>query len=336
MIKRAMAASAAAAASVIGLRALGKRAGDRLLDAPRVAPGEAAIAGDLDALGGEVIRLRSRDGLRLAGRWLPAEGGDADWSPDPYEAIVVLHGYSGSVAPDLVEYGPFLRRTANIFGLDFRGHGDSDPGPSTFGMLEVEDIAGALAWLGERGIRRVALFGTSMGGMAAISAVAVLGDGSLPAADATPDAPRADVNAPRPVVVGIVAESVSPEAELAVANRMGTPLRHFLAARAFDGAARRLGADPRDTEPMRVVGLVAPVPLLLIQGEADTTVPLEDARRLAAAGGPTTALWTVPGADHSRSHAVAPQDYERRVTDHLRMAFRTARDHDQRDEGRDL
>ena len=27
----------------------------------------------LDALGGEVIRLRSRDGLRLAGRWLPAE-----------------------------------------------------------------------------------------------------------------------------------------------------------------------------------------------------------------------------------------------------------------------
>jgi pimeloyl-ACP methyl ester carboxylesterase len=336
MIKRAMAASAAAAASVIGLRALGKRAGDRLLDAPRVAPGEAAIAGDLDALGGEVIRLRSRDGLRLAGRWLPAESGDADWSPDPYEAIVVLHGYSGSVAPDLVEYGPFLRRTTNVFGLDFRGHGDSDPGPSTFGMLEVEDIAGALAWLGERGIRRVALFGTSMGGMAAISAVAVLGDGSLPAADATPDAPRADVNAPRPVVVGIVAESVSPEAELAVANRMGTPLRHFLAARAFDGAARRLGADPRDTEPMRVVGLVAPVPLLLIQGEADTTVPLEDARRLAAAGGPTTALWTVPGADHSRSHAVAPQDYERRVTDHLRMAFRTARDHDQRDEGRDL
>ncbi len=336
MIKRAMAAAAAAAVSVVGLRALGRRAGDRLLDAPRVAPGESAIAGDLDALGGEVIRLRSRDGLRLAGRWLPSEAGDPDWSPDPYEAIVVLHGYSGSVAPDIVEYGPFLRRTANVVGIDFRGHGDSDPGPSTFGMLEVEDIAGILAWLGERGIRRVGLFGTSMGGMAAISAVAVLGDGTLGAADAAPDATRAHVDAPRPRIVAVVAESVSPEAELAVANRMGTPLRRFLAARAFDGAARRLGSDPRDTEPVRVIGLVAPVPLLLIAGEADTTVPLEDARRLASAGGPTTELWTVPGADHSRSHAVAPQDYERRVTDHLRMAFRAARDHDQRDEGRDL
>ena len=336
MIRRATAAAAAAAVSIVGLRALGRRAGDRLLDAPRVAPGESAITGDLDALGGEVIRLRSRDGLRLAGRWLPSEAGDPDWSPDPYEAIVVLHGYSGSVAPDLVEYGPFLRRTANVVGLDFRGHGDSDPGPSTFGMLEVEDIAGVLAWLGERGIRRVALFGTSMGGMAAISAVAVLGDGTLAAADAAPDATRADVDAPRPVIVAVVADSVSPEAELAVANRMRTPLRRFLAARAFDGAARRLGADPRDTEPVRVIGLVAPLPLLLIAGEADTTVPVEDARRLAAAGGPTTELWTVTRADHSQSHAVAPQDYERRVTDHLRMAFRTARDHDQRDEGGDL
>lgn len=336
MIRRALAASAAAAVSVVGLRALGRRAGDRLLDAPRVAPGEAALTADLDALGGEVIRLRSRDGLRLAGRWLPAEAGDTDWAPDPYEAILVLHGYSGSVAPDLVEYAPFLRRTANVLGLDFRGHGGSDAGPSTFGMLEVEDIAGALAWLGERGVRRVALFGTSMGGMAAIAAVAVLGDGTLAAADGAPDATRAATDPPRPLIAAVIADSVSPEAELAVANRMGTPLRGFLAARAFDAAARRLGADPRDTEPMRVVGLVAPVPLLLIAGEADTTVPLEDARRLAAAAGPIAELWTVAGAEHSDSHATAPQDYERRVTDHLRVAFRAARDHDQRDEERDL
>jgi len=336
MIRQALAASAAATLSVVGLRALGRRAGDRLLDAPRIGPGEAAIAGDLDALGGEVVRLRSRDGLRLAGRWLPAEASDPGWSPDPYEAILVLHGYSGSVAPDIVEYGPFLRRTANVLGIDFRGHGDSDRGPSTFGMLEVEDVAGALAWLAERGIRRVALFGTSMGGMAAITSVAVLGDGTLAAADAEPDAAAAPIDAPRPVIVAVVADSVSPEAELAVANRMRTPFARFLAARAFDGAARRLGADPRDTEPIRVVSLVAPVPLLLIAGEADLTVPLDGARRLAAAAGPTAELWTVPGADHGRSHAVAGQDYERRVTDHLRMALSAARDHDLRDRERDL
>ncbi|HET8784071.1 MAG TPA: alpha/beta fold hydrolase [Candidatus Limnocylindrales bacterium] len=333
-----MAASAAAALSVVGLRAIDRRLAARLLDAPRVGPDEAALGEELDALGGEVVRLRSRDGLRLAGRWLPAEAATAgdDWLPDPYEAILLLHGYSGSIAPDLVEYGPFLRRTANVLGIDLRGHGDSDAGPSTFGMLEVEDIAGALAWLGERGIRRVALFGTSMGGMAAIAAVAVLGDGTLAAADAIPDPTHARIDPPRPVIVALVVDSVAPEVELPVANRMRTPFRRFIAARAFDAAARRLGADPRDTEPIRVINLVEPVPLLLIQGEADRTVPLADARRLAAVAGPSGELWTVPEADHSRSHAVAGQDYERRVTDHLRMAFRNARDHDLHDRERDL
>jgi pimeloyl-ACP methyl ester carboxylesterase len=336
VIRRVATALGAAAGSVVGLRALGGRAADRLLDAPRVAPGEAGLTERLDALGGEVIRFRSRDGLRLAGRWLPAGSGDGHWAPDPHETILLLHGYSGSIAPDLLEYGPFLRRTANVLGIDFRGHGDSDAGPSTFGMLEVEDIAGALTWLGERGIRRVALVGTSMGAMAAITAVAVLGDGSLTAADADPDPTRADLAAPRPLIVAVVADSAAPEVDLPVANRLRTPARRFVAARAFDAAARRLGADPRDTEPVRVVGLIEPVPLLLIHGEADTTVPVGDGRRLAAAAGSSAQHWTVPGAGHSASHAVAPQDYERRVTDHLRMAFRAARDDDLRGEGRDL
>ena len=183
MIGRVATAVGAAAVSVVGFRAMRRRAADRLLDAPRVGPDEARLVDAVDALGGEVVRFRSRDGLRLAGRWLPAERDDAQWIPDPYEAILLLHGYSGSIAPDLVEDAPFLRRTASVLGIDFRGHGDSDDGPSTFGMLEVEDVAGALAWLGERGIRRVALFGTSMGGMAAIASVAILGDGSLRAAD---------------------------------------------------------------------------------------------------------------------------------------------------------
>jgi pimeloyl-ACP methyl ester carboxylesterase len=336
VIGRVATAVGAAAVSVVGLRALGGRAADRLLAAPRVAPGEAALADQVDALGGEVIRFRSRDGLRLAGRWLPAESADGDWTPDPHEAIVLLHGYSGSIAPDLVEYAPFLRRTASVFGIDFRGHGESEPGPSTFGMLETEDIAGALAWLGERGIRRVGLIGTSMGGMAAITAVAVLGDGSLPAADADPDRTRAEIDAPRPRIVAVVADSTAPEVESPVANRLPGPFRGFLAARAFDAAARRLGADPRETEPGRVIGLVEPVPLLLIHGDADTTVPLADGRRLAAAAGPSAQHWVVEGADHSGAHARAGQDYERRVTDHLRMAFRTARDDDLRGEGRDL
>ena len=193
---------AASLVSIVTFRAARRRAARRLLAAPRFGPDEPAMTAAIDGLGGEVVRLRSRDGVRLAARWLPRDAGpqgvsdgetDAPWSADAHDAILLLHGYSGSVAPDLVEYGPFLRRTAGVLGLDFRGHGKSDPGPSTFGLLEVEDVAGALAWLGERGITRVALFGTSMGGITAIAAVAVLGDGSLAAADVEPDTPSGPV-----------------------------------------------------------------------------------------------------------------------------------------------
>ena len=328
MTPRLIGTAGAAIASALTLRAVGRRAARRLLAAPRVTPDEAGLAPALDALGGEVVRLRSRDGLRLSGRWLPLESPGDDWSPDPHEAVLVLHGYSGSVAPDLVEYGPFLRRTAGILGLDFRGHGESQEGPTTFGMLEVEDVAGALAWLGERGMTRVSFFGTSMGGIAAIEAVAILGDGSLAAADADNAATRAPTDAPRPTIVGVVAESVPTSVEVPVANRIPSPFRRFIARRLFAAAARTLGADPRDTEPGKVVGLVEPVPLLLIHGSADATVPLEDGRRLAALAGPSAEHWVVEGADHSHGHAVAGQDYERRVTDFLRVAFQRARDHD--------
>lgn len=330
MIGRAIVSAGAATASVVGLRAVSRRAARRLLAAPRTAPGEADLGPALDDLGGEVVRLRARDGLRLSARWLAPDdtaprSGPGTWECDPHEAILLLHGYSGSVSPDLVEYAPFLRRTAAVLGLDFRGHGGSDDGPTTFGLLEVEDVAGALAWLGERGVRRVALMGTSMGGITAIAAVAVLGDGTLASADMDIAAPREPRPAPRPWIVAVVADSVPPEVVIPVASRISGPARRFVAARLFDGAASVLGADPRATEPRRVIGLVEPVPLLLIHGDADTTVPVADGRRLAALAGLSTTHWVVPGAEHSGSHAAAGEDYERRVTDFLRAAFAAGR-----------
>ena len=314
------------------------RGTSRLLDAPRTTEAEAALGPELDALGGEVVRLRSRDGLRLTGRWLPvdrsrseepAEAGAAAvadaWRPDPHEAILLLHGWSGSIAPDLVEYGPFLRRTAGVLGLDFRGHGESDDAPTTFGLHEVEDVAGALDWLGERGITSVALFGTSMGGITALASIVVLGDGSLPSADLEPDALAEDRSAPRPRIVAVVGDSVPPQLTTAVANRMRWPFRGFLAAQMFEAAARRLGGDMRATEPIRIIGLTEPVPLLLVHGAADRTVTLAAGMRLAAAAGPNAEHFVIPVAGHAGGHATAPAEYEARVEAFLRRAFADAR-----------
>lgn len=319
----------------------------RILDAPRVTAAEAGLRPALDALGGEVVKLRARDGLRLGGRWLPADAGplpsgvaeDVEeaagawgeaWRPDPYEAILLLHGWTGSIVPDLVELGPTLRRTAGVLGLDFRGHGTSDDAPSTFGLHEVEDVAGALDWLGERGIRRVALVGSSMGGTVAIASIVVLGDGSLPQADTDPAAPAAAVDAPRPRIVGAVAEAVPPDLRVPIANRMplriGGPLRRALAGRMFTMAGRQVGGDIRSTEAGRIIRLVEPVPLLLIHGGADRTVPPAAGRRLAGLAGPSAQHWEVAGADHGEARRADPAQWDLRVSRFLRQAFFGARE----------
>jgi pimeloyl-ACP methyl ester carboxylesterase len=312
------------------------RGATRLLAAPRVGPDEAGLKGAVDALGGEVIRLRSRDGLKLTGRWLPAESGPVagddgpPWRPDPYEAILLLHGWTGSVAPDLVEIGPTLRRTAGVLGLDFRGHGGSDDALTTFGLHEIEDVAGALAWFAERGIRRVALVGSSMGGVVALASVVVLGDGTFAQADLDPTAPAAAVEAPRPGIVAVVAESVAPDLRIPIANRIGLPiggpLRRALAGRMFTIAGRRVGGDLRAIEPGRIVGLVEPVPLLLVHGGADRTVRPADGRRLASLAGPSAEHWEVPGAEHGEARRAAPAQWDERVTRFLRQAFFGARE----------
>jgi pimeloyl-ACP methyl ester carboxylesterase len=325
MIRRLLLAAGAVLVPIVSLDVLTRRASRRLIEAPRTTPDEADLTEALDGLGGEIVRIRARDGLRLAARWIPAEGAEAAWKPDPHEAILLLHGWSGSIVPHLVEHGPYLRRTAGVLGLDFRGHGGSDDSPTTFGMREVEDVAGALTWLGERGIERVALVGMSMGGMTAIAAVAVLGEGSLVGTDVDPAAP-AHVPAPRrPRIVAIVADSVAPELVAVAVPLIPGPRPRIVADRLFDAVARRLGADPRETEPIRVIGLLEGVPLLLISGDRDDIVPVVDARRLAAAAPAGTDQWIAEGAGHRGAHGVDPAAYQSRVTAHLRSAFLSAR-----------
>jgi pimeloyl-ACP methyl ester carboxylesterase len=307
---------------VPGLGIVARRGARRLTAAQRTIPEEAGLGPALDALGGEVVRLRARDGVGLSARWLVAEGTAeaGPWTADPHEAILLLHGWSGSVAPDLVEYGPFLRRTAGVLGLDFRGHGGSAEGPTTFGLQETEDVAGALEWLGERGVTRVALVGTSMGGIVAIAATAVLGDGTFTAPDADVYAPTVSAP-PRPRIVGIVADSVTPELRIVVMSRLARLGRGFMADRILDAAERQLGEDPRALEPIRTLPLLEGLPVLLIHGAADSTVPPRAGERLAAVDGPMTEHWVVPEAAHSAAHRAVPEAYEGRVTAFLRGVF---------------
>ena len=78
MIRRALIGVGAVVIPFASFGFLVQRGAARLLDAPRVMPDEARLSGALDALGGEVVRIRSRDGLRLSARWLRHEPASGD------------------------------------------------------------------------------------------------------------------------------------------------------------------------------------------------------------------------------------------------------------------
>ena len=76
------------------------------------------------------------------------------------------------------------------------------------------------------------------------------------------------------------------------------------------------GIDYRAIRPVDVVARIAPRPLLLIQGAADTFIPPSNARLLAAAARVPHAhvqLWLVPGATHAQGFHVSGKEYVRRV-----------------------
>jgi hypothetical protein len=301
----------AAAVSIVGLRALGRRAADRLLDAPSVAPREAAIAGELDALGGEVIRLRSRDGLRLAGRWLRPTAVTRTGYPIRTRRSSCLHGYSGSSRRTSSSTRRSCARPRTSSVSTFAGTASRTPdrrpsGCSKRGHRGRPGLARGAWHPTGRAVRHVD--GWHRGDHCRSR---VLGDGTLGAADAGPDAPRADVDAPRPLIAAVVADSVSPEPSSR--SRTGGCAHRAIPGRAagVDTATRRLGADPRDTEPHRVRSSVAPGPLLLINGEAGHDRAGRGRRRLGGRGRADGGAVDGPGADHSRSHAVAGTDYER-------------------------
>jgi pimeloyl-ACP methyl ester carboxylesterase len=210
---------------------------------------------------------------------------------------MILHG-AGSVRDNFInmEVGRALAHQGfDIFLFDFRGHGGSGGDRTSLGEWEKRDIAGALAYLGSRGIDRVGVLGYSMG-----AAVALL---------AAPDLPQ---------IEAIVADSAFSDLFSVVESeraRMGVP-NLFNPGYVF--ASKSLfGVDILANEPKRAIMRLGDRPVLLIHGEEDALIPVEQAYELRdfalAAGNRDVELWVVPLANHVGALGGDPEEYVGRV-----------------------
>lgn len=197
--------------------------------------------------------------------------GRADDGP----AVVLLHGWGDSRIGSLGWLDVLSPIVSQIVLLDIRGHGNSPFKRCTWGRYEIGDMRIAVRTLRERGCEApVLLAGGSMGGAIAAMAAA---DG-VECAGVMVDSPYLD----------------STDVTRNVVRRMGFPPWPIVDIGWW--WLKKFGAKEHRIKPVEVVQQLH-MPLLVMHGENDVVVPVDDARALAAAA-PDGTLVTFPGSDH--------------------------------------
>lgn len=214
----------------------------------------------------EPFRVRATDGVAIAGTRV----GDA--SPER-PALILAHGLLGwHRKPRLARFAEDLSPWFTVYSIDLRGHGASG-GVSTYGGDEVEDVGAAVSLARERGHRRIASMGTSMGAIAVVRHAALAG------------------GVDHVVAISSLA-SWGPHDDDGHVRR--TQAWRRLRSLTWTDRGRRLVRaygvrlpsvwEPAES-PEEVVGKIAPTPLLIVHGRDDQLFHEREAMRLFEGAG---------------------------------------------------
>jgi pimeloyl-ACP methyl ester carboxylesterase len=193
----------------------------------------------------------------------------------------------------MIDRARFLRRARySVLLIDFQATGETKGDHITFGWKESRDVLAAVKFIrSAEPASRVAIIGSSLGGVAAVLAT-----------------PPLKVDA-------LILEAVYPTIEIAIRNRLRNylgPLGRFGAPLLLRQLHRRLGLAPSDLRPIDHIADIH-CPVFVMGGENDrNTTPL-DTRLLFARANEPKQLWLVPKTGHVDLHKAATKEYESRV-----------------------
>lgn len=212
------------------------------------------------------VWFESGDGVRLHGWFLPAEGRAKG-------TILFLHGNAQNISTHLGSVAWLPAEGFNVFLVDYRGYGSSGGVPDLDG-LHRDSEAAINETFGLDGVDpdRVIVFGQSLGGTLAIQALA-----------RSPE--RARVRAL--IIEGAFAGYRRVARDVLSRAWLTWPLQWPISLAISDRY-----------DPEQAITSLAPVPILIIQGEADDIIAPTHARDLYAAAGEPKALWLLPDAPH--------------------------------------
>jgi len=244
----------------------------------------------------ETVHFPSRDGLMLAGWFVPVE--------DAERTAIVCHGV-GAEKSDMIDFIDALTAGGfNVLAFDFRGHGASAGHTVSYGAREKGDIEGAIDWVRAThpaGARRIVGVGWSMGAASLILAAAE--DERIEALHI--DAPYARTR----------------DIARVIAGQFPPVYRHVGYYLGLCVASLEARTNLFTLAPVNAVARIAPRPILIVHGEADELIPIAQGRMIFAAAGAPKSFVAIPGAGHCGTIAVDTPDYQRRMLEFLNGAL---------------
>lgn len=202
---------------------------------------------------------------------------------DPEGIVIVLHGMDGQDASTLLDFGKFFSdNNYETFCLDMRAHGKSEGNQIGFGYTEVKDVKALLDWIVSQPKyenKEIILYGISMGGATAINTAAE----------------RSEIDK----VISVSAFQFTEKTFLDYMRRDGVP--EFV-VQSFKPSIRLLITLKYDRRPIKnaPISKIRQVnnPILLIHGDQDQQILIEQAYNLKEAAGQNAELWVVEDKKH--------------------------------------
>lgn len=199
--------------------------------------------------------------------------------------LIWCHGNAGNISGRLDNLAKLANLPVNVFIFDYRGYGKSEGSPYEAGIyLDAEAAYDYIAARPKVDPTRIVIFGRSLGGAVAVNLAA---------------------NRP---CAGLILESTFTSAADMAKSSFGFLPVHLV-----------IKTKLNSIEKIRSVQ----VPLLVLHGTDDRTVPFELGQRLFEAANEPKEFYSIQGADHNDTYVVGGKPYFEKLTEFIRRIVQT-------------